>query len=428
MKKLFCVLFVFNQIIVFGQIDSLLVHRGISPDYSKTIFPHNDGLTYNQFVGETIAGFELASGWRTDSINGGFNKKIHRNPYIESQSDYLFFNKQSFDNSFIFYRYENGRKFNGIINDTLDLTYVPPVIQGILYNNPYYESENIKVIFKANCEEGLVNGKAVLSDLTTNKTLSEAYFEKGEIIGETISTGIYTKNIFSITFEKGNDELINRVETDSEGKSVEIRDPKDEFNFETAYENLANPFRHLSKEERAKQIYLNESNPDFKNPLFLQPIKVTFHYIGYASSKNPLKKFETENFNIEEYAYNELRIVFYHLKYSFSKDYATVIECLDKSNRLLMVRYFNVYSSEIEKLENSKYTDFFTRMGYGNVLGVFKYDEYGNLIKASKYEGVFGNDIYEMCDYKEFTNEIKTLPYSLPVSISETLKTESQEK
>ena len=56
----------------------------LDQNYSETIYPIDDGLTYNQYVGETIAGFSLADGWREDTINGGFNKEIYDNPYVSS--------------------------------------------------------------------------------------------------------------------------------------------------------------------------------------------------------------------------------------------------------------------------------------------------------------------------------------------------------
>lgn len=184
MKNILTILFLINQVIVYGQSDSLKVYRTFGPDYSETIYPA-DSLTYNQYVGETIAGYTIADGWRKDTINGGFNKEIYTNPYIND----IRFVKESYDNNLIFYRYENGKRFTGSIEDTLTVSYTPNKIAGYLYGNPYYESKEITVIFRANCVNGLLQGKGVLCGLVpqygiyNNLPLSECNFENGEIIG-----------------------------------------------------------------------------------------------------------------------------------------------------------------------------------------------------------------------------------------------------
>ncbi len=72
------------HIIAYAQSDSLKIFRNHGSDYTQTIYPKNDSLTYNQYVGETIAGFTLADGWRRDTINGGFNKEFYDSPYVSS--------------------------------------------------------------------------------------------------------------------------------------------------------------------------------------------------------------------------------------------------------------------------------------------------------------------------------------------------------
>jgi hypothetical protein len=185
MKKILTILYIINQIVVYGQFDSLRISRPFGPDYSKTIYPINDSLTYNQYVGETIAGYTIANGWRLDSINGGFNKEIYRNPYIQD----IRFVKQSFDNNSIFYRYKNGKLFTGSIADTLTVSFTTNKIAGYLYGKPHHESKDITVVFRANCVNGLLQGKGVLCGLVpqygiyNNLPLSECNFENGEIIG-----------------------------------------------------------------------------------------------------------------------------------------------------------------------------------------------------------------------------------------------------
>ena len=157
----------------------------IEPDYSKTIYPTDDGLTYNQYVGETIAGFHLANGWRKDTLNGGFNKEIYVNPYISS----IRFEKQKGD-EFIAYRYENGKLFNGRVHEVITVQFTPNKIAGHLPNGlAYYESKKITIEFSADCVDGLVQGRSVLLakvpqyGLYDKLPLSECNFEKGEIVG-----------------------------------------------------------------------------------------------------------------------------------------------------------------------------------------------------------------------------------------------------
>lgn len=184
MKKVLTIVFLVYQVVVYGQFDSLKVYRPYGSDYSKTIYP-NDGLTYNQYVGETIAGYTIANGWRKDTINGGFNKEIYDNPYVSS----LRFEKQKGEEKIV-YRYENGKLFNGRVTETITVRFTPDKIAGYLPNGQsYYESKDITVEFSADCVDGLLQGRSVLLGVVPqyglyNKLpLSECYFENGEIVG-----------------------------------------------------------------------------------------------------------------------------------------------------------------------------------------------------------------------------------------------------
>ena len=184
MKRILTLLLIHIHIVAYAQSDSLKIFRPFGPDYSKTIYPKNGSLTYNQYVGETIAGFTLADGWRRDTINGGYNKEIYDNPYVSS----LRFKKQQGE-EMIAYRYEKGKLFTGAIQDTLTVSFTPNKIRGYLYGNPYYESKDITIIFRANCINGLLQGKGILVGLVpqygiyNNLPLSECQFENGEIVG-----------------------------------------------------------------------------------------------------------------------------------------------------------------------------------------------------------------------------------------------------
>ena len=214
-----------------------------SSDMNQTLYPI-DSLTYDQYVGEFIAGYTLTDGWRVDSINGGYNKQIYSNPYIRD----IRFEKQG-GRDMVAYRYKDGKLFTGKIEDTLTLTFTPPIVRGHLYGNPYYESENITAIFRADCINGVVQGRGVLAgniknlSFYKNMLLAECNFENGELIGtakfwdinsinyDVVDKAIYIKEKIydylelkkllhstEITYAKGCAQWTHWVEMDGEGK------------------------------------------------------------------------------------------------------------------------------------------------------------------------------------------------------------------
>lgn len=228
-----------DSIIFNSSNDSINISQPpIKTDYSKVIYPENDGLTYNQYIGESIAGFHLADGWRIDSINGGFNKEIYDNPYISS----IGFEKQKGERM-IAYRYENGKLFNGRVTETFTVRFIPKRVAGNLPDGqPYYESKDVTLEFSADCVDGLLQGRSVLLGMVPqfglyNKLpLSECYFENGEIVGvckfwdlNSVEFVIRNGNIYSnvkkydyfafrellelseITYAKGNPDYIKHV-------------------------------------------------------------------------------------------------------------------------------------------------------------------------------------------------------------------------
>ncbi len=184
MRKILTLFIVMHQVIAFAQFDSIKMYNPKGPDYSKTRFPTKDGLTYNQFVGETIAGYTLANGWRKDTLNGGFNKEIYDNPYVSATQ----LEKKQGDDM-ISFRYKDGKLYSGAIADTLTVSFTPSKIAGYFSGKPYYESKDLKVIFRAQCVNGLLQGKGVLSGIVpqygiyNNLPLSACNFENGEMVG-----------------------------------------------------------------------------------------------------------------------------------------------------------------------------------------------------------------------------------------------------
>lgn len=414
MKNLLTLFFVICQFVVYGQIDSLKISNPFDPDYSKTIYPKNDRLTYNQFVGETISGYNLANGWRKDSVNGGFNKEIYSNPYIKSESDYIGFDKNDY---LKVYLYKNGKKFTGKILDTLNLSYSHPYRVGIYYYlETNYESKNIKVIFQTNCVNGLVNGVGTLSVLNSKKIVSQCIFKKGELVGEVKNIGILTDNIYKKKYKKGSYKAISQIETDTDGNKIE---PDKKLSFKETYETLLNPYEILKQNKKAKQTYIENisKHGGLRNPLLLEPLDMILKYFSTIQSLTPIKKYQTNTIEISEFKYDDFKIIFNSFDRGIRNSGALIIECYDKYDRLIMVRYVNVHFEVITDLNSPEYLKFYEKVGYGYNLTTYKYDEKGTIIKAVKYEGVYDNDIDSMCDYSDITREVLSLTNSKPISI-----------
>lgn len=197
--------------------DSLLIYQSDTPDMSLTIYPENDGITYNQYVGETFAGYDRANGWRKDSINGGFGKGIYSNPYIEKYRQC--FEKKTYDGKFIFYRYELGKKYNGKISDTVELYSYTKSFHG-----DYYLGESFKVVFNVNCLNGLLQGQSTLTTLKDNKLIAKCNFDNGEIVGECVSWDLATNEETRVIYEKGNHHWTKYTVIDKDGKIIEQRE------------------------------------------------------------------------------------------------------------------------------------------------------------------------------------------------------------
>lgn len=215
----------------------LNIQRTLLSTNTRTHYPLNDGLTYNQYVGETIAGFHLANGWRKDTINGGFNKEIYDNPFIESTD----LDKQM-SSDIKAYKYVNGKLFTGRIEDTILVSFTPNKIREYLNGRAYYESKELTVILRGDCVNGMMQGKGVLAaqivgfGMYNNLKLAECNFVDGEIAGivqnwdlnsiefEIKSRKIHsreaTKDYFEfikllelteVTYEKGSSDWTQRV-------------------------------------------------------------------------------------------------------------------------------------------------------------------------------------------------------------------------
>jgi hypothetical protein len=210
-----------------------------------------DSLTYDQYVGEFIAGSNLANGWRIDTINGGYNKQLYWNPYTES----LRFQKEG-GREMAPFRYKDGELYTGKIEDTIIVNFTPNKIKGYLYGKPYYESEEITAIFRGECVNGQMQGRGVLAGIVRNSGIygilfAECEFKDGEIIGETtywdlnsvnyhlkdgvliIDEEVYDYlslkamlNYSIITYEKGSGEWKTWIDYNAKGKVIEKRKNK----------------------------------------------------------------------------------------------------------------------------------------------------------------------------------------------------------
>ncbi len=133
------------------------------PDYSKTIYPENDGLTYDQYVGETIAGYSPADGWRIDTLSG-FHKQVYWNPYV-ALNDNDRFEKQSFEGDSDFFYYKDGKKYSGKITDTMTSQYTRE-----------------EIVFEATCVNGMLQGRGTLRNLKTKQVIARCRFKDGVLI------------------------------------------------------------------------------------------------------------------------------------------------------------------------------------------------------------------------------------------------------
>jgi hypothetical protein len=161
--------------------------------FPRVSFPSNDSLTYDEYVGENIAGFRIANGWRSDSINGGFNKQVHRNPYLALVTKDRF-QKQAHLGSFQFFRYVKGVRFTGWIKDTIELQFTGE-----------------QLLFEAWCADGMVQGKATLRSLTTRKIIAEAQLKNGELAGDCINRNRMAKTQTRLVYVAGSDIPIKEI-------------------------------------------------------------------------------------------------------------------------------------------------------------------------------------------------------------------------
>jgi len=413
MKNILTLLFIINQVVVYGQIDRLTIPRH-SPDHTKTIYPQNDSLTYNQYIGETIAGYTIANGWRRDSINGGFNKEIYNNPYLISFGDYIGFGKNSDINYIKSFFYKKGKKFTGKIADTLLLSYSHPFRIGTYYYiETNYERKEIKMLFKAECVNGLIEGHSTLSVLKSNEIVSQCNFEKGEIIGEVIITGLLSKNIYKVNYEKGSSISTNKIETDKDGK---IKETDKTLSFQETYNALLYPFEILKQNNKAKQTYIDNMSKS-ASLLFLEPLNMILSYFDRIKNQSSVKKYTTNSFEVSEYKFDDYKLVFLDFKERKNNNGSYIIECYNILGQLVMIRYYNVSYDLINNLNFVDYIKFFKKIGSGYNLTTYIYDNRGKIIKASKFQGVSDNDISSMCDYEDFTNEIVAIPNFKPISI-----------
>ena len=220
MKNILIIFFLVSHFLVYGQIDSLQINQPQGPDYSKTIYP-NDRLTYNSFVGETIAGYTLANGWRKDTINGGFNKEIYGNPYLNYE---VRLDKESIDEKLYCYRYKDGKLFTGFVDDYFVVSFTPNKIEGELNGKPYKLSKSLKVHFQCRCVNGLLEGVGFIKGLAygfvDEVVLSKCTFENGEIVGvcnhndlNSVEFMIYNEKIQFIQPKFNHTDLMAELET-----------------------------------------------------------------------------------------------------------------------------------------------------------------------------------------------------------------------
>ena len=142
----------------------------------------NDGRIYNQFVGETIQGTVLADGWRSDSINYGYNKEVYQNPY-NLRND---FNKRELGrDDFVYFYFREGIPIEG---------------HHILEQQHWAGG---KYLFEANFKDGKADGRAYFRSALDSSITAECSLENGEIVGEWISYVTYPNITLRKVYMKG---------------------------------------------------------------------------------------------------------------------------------------------------------------------------------------------------------------------------------
>lgn len=410
-------LLVTGQFALYGQIDSLQIKSGHLRSNPTMAYPKGDGLTYDQYVGETSAGFRIAQGWRLDSVNGGFNKALHGNPYVSSQGDYVGFDKNKFPGSLKFYRYASGRKFTGQIRDTLAATYSHPRGAGVYYFiETGYESKSLKVLFKADCIDGVLRGKGTLSDLDSKQVLSYCNFKDGEIVGAATQIGVSSKYISTVKYKKGSTVALSRTETTKDGDKPE---PERQLSFSETLHALLYPYEILKRNKKANQTYVDNLNTPWRlnNPLFIEPLHILSTYISSIREQRPKKAYKTDFFEVSDFQYEDITMTLIGFNRQIGNTGTQIIECKDKSGKLILVWYQNVPYELIHELNSNEYTRFAEKTGYGYNLIAYEYDRKGKIKKASKYTGVDGNDVDSRCMYEDVTTDLLSASDFKPISI-----------
>lgn len=161
-------------------------HACRTPQYAPyqmkgTIEFPEDGRIYNHWVGETIQGTSLANGWRTDSINYGYNKEVYQNPYY-LRTD--FHKRQLGRKSSQYFYYIDGKAVEGF-HQILD------------------EWTDKQMFFEANFIRGMAHGKAYFKSASDSIILAEGDMEFGEVVGEWTYYSQYPDLYFKKTYAQG---------------------------------------------------------------------------------------------------------------------------------------------------------------------------------------------------------------------------------
>ncbi len=135
---------------------------------------------YNQYIGETIQGEEPANGWRTDSINYGYNKEVYRNPFYLWSS---FQKSPIMDKDFRYFYYRDGYALDG-------------------YHTIREEGTYGVSVFHANFKRGMPHGRVAFMSEEGSLRI-EGWAEEGEVVGEWILYHPYTMVYYRRTYKAG---------------------------------------------------------------------------------------------------------------------------------------------------------------------------------------------------------------------------------
>lgn len=192
--------------------------------------------------------------------------------------------------------------------------------------------------------------------------------------------------------------------------------------FDSLYQNLTDPYRNLEKKERAREVYLNEITANLLNPLYIKNLEKVLVYFDQFS-RHPYKTIKTKEVEIQESLIDGLKLRWVIMLENSRQ--VSFLECYDRFGRLIIVVNFRVMYDDVSAVKNFNLENWEGILGSSETMYAFKYDNKGNIIKASQYyspDGYVGGSVSlgQACVYQDYTQKIlsnaafRPMPFYVP--------------